>query len=554
MTTVVSTESYSGAKAIAIQTDGKIVAAGDSISDFVVVRYLTNGNIDSSFGQNGKVVTHFDFITSSVSNINSVIVQLDGKIIAGGSCYSSSNPENQNFALARYDSNGNLDLTFGVDGKVLTPMKDGAINVLALQNDGRILAGGRSTQSSLLRYLTNGSLDSSFFSLNGLINPQHYFLVQDLAIQKDGKIIVGTIGVDNNNTGDFKIVRLLSNGKYDSTFGLNGSSPSIDFYGSEDELYSVSLLTNGDILAGGSAHNVTHGTSEIAIAKYKNNGSVDSSFGLNGRVATTLGEVSVISSKVLLQKDGKIIINGDAGSPFIIARFDSNGKIDSSFGSNGKAFADFGISSDFHSAALQSDGKIIAVGMPFFSLARFKGDDDILPISLINFTSLKKEKSVLLLWQISTEINNNYFSIERSSNGINQFEEIGRVQSRGNSNQTQQYQFEDLHPLSNKNYYRLKQIDKDGHATYFKTILVEFAKYLAVTLYPNPVKDVLKLAGLNANAKTTISIIDMHGRVIMKTTISNVSTSLNINQLQAGTYLAKIETNNNTTALKFVKE
>lgn len=177
-----------------------------------------------------------------------------------------------------------------------------------------------------------------------------------------------------------------------------------------------------------------------------------------------------------------------------------------------------------------------------------------LPISLSSFSAIKKPSSVLLNWQTASEQNNAYFAIERSNNGNTNFKEIARVNSKGNSNQLQQYSFEDFSPLSGSNYYRLKQVDKDGKSTYSKAVFVDFDKPILIKLYPNPVKDILVLEGLNANTKTTISIIDLQGNVLGKTSATNSTYKWNIKQLPAGNYYVRIEADKKVETMKFMKE
>ena len=177
-----------------------------------------------------------------------------------------------------------------------------------------------------------------------------------------------------------------------------------------------------------------------------------------------------------------------------------------------------------------------------------------LPITLTSFTASKNKTSVVLNWRTANEQNNAFFAIERSNNSNNNFKEVGKLNSKGNSDQTQQYLFEDFNPFNGGNYYRLKQVDKDGKTTYSKVVFVDFGELIAIKLYPNPVKDLLTLEGLTPNIKTNISIIGLQGSVLAKTTANNSTYSWNIKQLPAGTYYVRIEAGKNVTTLKFVKE
>ena len=153
--------SFDEANAVAIQSDGKIIVAGESFADFALARYDTAGNLDSSFGTGGKVTTPVS-IGGSFDRIIALVLQSNGKIIAGG--YSLSGAGNYDFALARYNANGSLDSGFGAGGTVVTDFfgsNDFASDV-AIQFNGKIVAVGQATTStgiafSLVRYNPDGS-------------------------------------------------------------------------------------------------------------------------------------------------------------------------------------------------------------------------------------------------------------------------------------------------------------------------------------------------------------------------------------------------------------
>jgi uncharacterized delta-60 repeat protein len=146
--------------AVAIQTDGKPVAAGESAHDFALARYTTQGRLDPSFGRGGKVLTHFPaHIPGALAH--AVAIQADGKLVAAGQRGYPSD-----FALVRYTRNGNLDPTFGHDGKLVTgfgPRSQDGARAAAIQANGKIvLAGFR--PFALARYTADGRLDPSFGS------------------------------------------------------------------------------------------------------------------------------------------------------------------------------------------------------------------------------------------------------------------------------------------------------------------------------------------------------------------------------------------------------
>jgi uncharacterized delta-60 repeat protein len=152
--------------ALAIQLDGKLVAAGESAEgDFALARYNPNGTLDTTFSGDGKVTTDFSDTKDAVF---ALAIQPDGKIVVAGIVESL---DGRDFALARYNPNGTLDSSFSGDGKVTTDFSDNDSEVastLALQADGKIVMAGSTSpfgdgrDFALARYNPNGTLDSSF--------------------------------------------------------------------------------------------------------------------------------------------------------------------------------------------------------------------------------------------------------------------------------------------------------------------------------------------------------------------------------------------------------
>ena len=192
-------------------------------------------------------------------------------------------------------------------GKIITDL--GGIDTgygIALQNDGKILVAGGSTDSglnfhlALLRYHADGSLDTSF-SGNGIVimNTGQESLGFSLTVQPDGKILVAGSCDDGNAGGDFLLVRYNANGSLDSSF--SGDGIVVTDFGGLDIGFSVTTQSDGKILVGGSSSN------HFALARYNANGSLDSSFSGDGLVITDLGS-SAVGSHVVVQPDGKILV------------------------------------------------------------------------------------------------------------------------------------------------------------------------------------------------------------------------------------------------------
>jgi uncharacterized delta-60 repeat protein len=205
------------ANAVLVQGDGRVVAVGNSSSNFGLARYEINGALDASFGAGGRVVTDF---SGAADVARAAVLQSDGRIVAGG--FTTPAGGLANFALARYNANGSLDATFGQGGKVVTDFA-GTEDVgwgAVLQGDGRIVLAGRSGNDfALARYNANGSLDATFGQGGKVVTDFAGTIDGGLAaaLQRDGRIVVAGASV---NTGtDFALARYNPDGSLDATFG-----------------------------------------------------------------------------------------------------------------------------------------------------------------------------------------------------------------------------------------------------------------------------------------------------------------------------------------------
>ncbi|HWY23259.1 MAG TPA: hypothetical protein VNX26_18675 [Candidatus Acidoferrum sp.] len=355
--------------AAALQPDGKIVVL--TLND-VVARFLSNGNLDTSFGNGGSVT--LSFATSPVA----MALQADGKIVLAGRI--NNNTENV-FAVARLNANGSVDTGFGTGGTVTTDMGfPGTTEAVVIQPDGKILLGGTvlgtdetlPNEVALVRYNTDGSLDSTFGNSGGFANgPGEVEVVSvqgvtTVAILSDGDILVlnfaagggaiaqfsptgslrstvtsGTIvaaskgenpvfqgdgsfivsngilvGTARNKDLDTQVARFTATGQLDPTFkttvfdliGEGGSSNS-------DFLNAVALQADGKVVLAGS-HSHAFANASNALVRLNSNGSFDTSFGTNGIVTNKFPAGTNGLDLVLIQTDGKILALGTAGSNF----------------------------------------------------------------------------------------------------------------------------------------------------------------------------------------------------------------------------------------------
>ncbi len=358
--------SKSEALAIAVQPDGKFVASGYSFgganTDFALARYNANGTLDGSFGTGGKVTTDIDN-TDNVS-LALAIQPADNKLVAAG-C--SSNGADDDFVLVRYNTDGTIDGTFGAGGIVKTNFNNSTdcIDAVAVQTDGKIVAAGYYFNGSyfhfaLARYNSNGTLDATFGTGGKVTTDLTAFddLARAIALQTDGKIVVA-----GEANADFGLARYNADGSLDTTFDADGKVvTSINLF---DSAYDVAIQSDGKIVAAGEAGSGTN--SDFAVIRYGTNGSLDATFDGDGVAVTPIGSGDEFASSVAIQSGGQIIVGGfssnGANDDFALVRYNPNGSLDSSFGAGGKVTTDFAASSfDYISALAIQSGRIIAVG------------------------------------------------------------------------------------------------------------------------------------------------------------------------------------------------
>ncbi len=391
-----------GGKALLVQNDGKIIAAGETNRtaqgtglDFVAVRYNTDGSLDTSFGDPdplnpglrlGYVITS---ITANNDYQQAALLQPDGKIIVGGT------PSPGEMAVARYNTDGTLDTTFGIGGKVVVNFGSHSfLRQLAIQSDGKLILAGEAltpAQFGLARLNSNGSLDSSFGTGGKLtVNPSSakrgYGPGWSVAIQRvpavTGEERIVVAGWSKESTGDntaWTIMRLKPNGALDTTFGTSGRVKTA-FFGFADQARRIGIDSQNGIVAAGivrtGSDNCGSYIIDYGLARYTQNGILDVNFSGGKQTVDIYGGSDNLYGLVI-QPNGKILIVGSAASSdgsvtdFGMIRFNTDGTRDSTFGimgngivtSNFYGFGDYGYAVGVQPA----DGKIIMVGSVYFA-------------------------------------------------------------------------------------------------------------------------------------------------------------------------------------------
>jgi uncharacterized delta-60 repeat protein len=386
-----------------------------------------------------------------------------------------------------------------------------------------------------------------------------------ILIQPDKKILVGTNYLSSDPTLDsFVIKRFLPDGTADSSYGVKGNA-SIHL-ANASLVFDLSLQSNRKLLIGGAYYNEDNSKRNMLLCRLKDNGSIDSSFGKNGVVVDKWDSKSSEVISLLVQSDDKIIAAGNRydlyqnNSDFAIVRYKKNGTIDSSFAINGKQLTNIEGHTVVVKAVLQPDGKILAGGNNYLDtevgqhivLARYIGTDIVLATTFLELAATTTNNGIDLSWSTSNEKNTSYFSIQRGSDCSN-FAEIGKIKNKNNGT-LNRYSFEDTAPLNGYSYYRIQQVTADNNFIYSKILRLRYTNDPSLKIFPNPVRDILHIEGLNSNKTALIKVFNVNGVIIKKVTTAIGCYNLNVRMLPAGTYYILIETNKKIEKKKLIKE
>jgi uncharacterized delta-60 repeat protein len=311
------------------------------------------GDLDPTFGNGGIVISTGGSI-STLEAARGMALQADGKIVAVG--YGAAGGSSWDFAVARYNTDGSPDTSFGGSGVVVTSLSNCESSALsvAIQADGKIVVAGFATNSvqncysgggagynfAVVRYNPNGSLDATFNGTGKVITPINTSIATSVAIQADGKIVVAGDSY-HSSRGVFTLVRYNTNGSLDTSFDNDGIVTT-----GVGGAFAVAIQADGKIVAAGTV-----------VFRYNTDGSMDTTF--NGTGIVTLPDS--LANSVAIQADGKILTTNwfsgfNSGNRLV--RYNANGTPDTSFNGTGSVAVGIYV----NSAVVQADGKIVAAG------------------------------------------------------------------------------------------------------------------------------------------------------------------------------------------------
>jgi uncharacterized delta-60 repeat protein len=364
------------ATSVVVQSDRKIIAGGTQTDhpiygpqQFALVRYLTDGSLDTSFGSGGKVIS--SFLSQNFCNV--VKLQPDEKILTAGQASTG-------ICIARYLSNGNLDSAFGVNGfTTVVGALTRSINDLEILPGGKVIAagivsiGGVSDYGPLLiQFNSDGSIDTNF-GINGFADPVSGFTsvsVRKILVQNDGKFVIGGSCRFDPGTGEVNqlfLMRCESTGNIDSTFGING----VATYPSALNINDMAFDANANIVAVGEIGTNPQGTSgNVVVLRFLPDGSEDNSFGTNGSTTVNVDSYADYANAIVIDPNGGILLGGSyfnfsggSGTDCMIIRFLQNGLVDTTFGDDGVFKTGVSSGTDMiQDMAITPDYKIVVSG------------------------------------------------------------------------------------------------------------------------------------------------------------------------------------------------
>lgn len=371
--------SYVHGEALTLQADGKIIVGATAIfgsdTDITLLRYTANGSLDNSFGNFG--VAHTDIISGSIDYCTAVAIQSDGKIVASG--FTIDALSKKHLAIVRYNENGTLDLNFGNSGIIISQYfnTDTYGEDMIIQQDDKIVVVGTTKNSNsknvmlAARYNPNGTLDTSF-NTTGMITIDFLNIgatCNSVIQQNDGKLILAGSNYVTPGNAKLAIARLATDGNLDISFDSDGKQTSTS---NACESFGLKIQNDDKIVVAGTIE--INGSRDFIVARFNNDGSTDTSFSSDGFVTNNVGLFHDYCYTMTIENSGNILIAGatrmtqQANANFTILRYTNNGELDTTFNNNGIVITQLANSETIiNSIMLQTDGKIIALGFKVFN-------------------------------------------------------------------------------------------------------------------------------------------------------------------------------------------
>ena len=484
----------------------------------------TNG-VDINFGDNGLVKTD---INGKFDDATDIVMVENGNIIAAGNSMVGSHFE---FYIAQYYSNGELDETFGNSGFATIDFSTFhcLVKAITVQNDGKIIVVGNYdnnyyTDPAIARFNEDGTIDTTFGN-QGLIQfdlSAQFDDFNDVVVQPDGKILV--VGSSFKfGSDDFLLVRFLEDGTLDESFGDDGFVYT-DFDETEDVIYSVLLQKDKKILVSGYSG---YGSTYFAAARYLENGLLDPTFSIDGKVTMSSGSRVDKSYGMTFQSDSSFVLAGThhAGAidEYMFVRIDKNGSLDNTFGAGGMIYLPTLNAADkITDVIVQADDKIVACGSRnneavFVRLTKNGTTDDTFGDNGILMLPEEDGTNILNALLMNSE---------------------NTIIAAGSTDQDDYSDF------------LLMQINVDIQTTALDQQLV----YVSENIYPNPAKNVITIQYSNLNNQLeALKIYSLSGELIYNTFLENNSGSVVVNipeSVESGTYIVNMIYNDRITASK----
>ena len=553
-----------------MQPDGKIIIVGSNIGASFD-RFNPDGSYDQSFGTNGRLNITLNGKLSGPQFKTFALLE-DGKIICAA-LYLQKPTSKMSVGIIRVNPNGTQDSSFGNNGLDTLELDNTTrVTGLVVQPDGKIVISGDVQRNEydekrtfISRLMPDGGLDPTFGEGGTVITTYtNATNSNSLMINSAGKLIRGSTYNKYNEHAAYMLECFDTNGNKDISFGENGAAKYIFGEGQSGDWYNIMegaiMQTDNKIVCFGESGK---DYIEMAICRFNSNGTIDENFGENGSSIVPYRDHQFVGVLGIdIQADGKILIGGGGGEPFlnlVLVRYLINGQLDPNFGDNGivsivNDTASMGASS-VHSLP---DGKILTTGRispigpdAYTLLARFKGDN-VLATHFKNVKAVENKEGISISWQTLNESNTQSYTVERSGNAQD-YRDIANIPAKGQTENS--YNYTDKNPLAGDNYYRIRENARNGTVSYSQTLKVNFIQSGVLSLYPNPAKSTVTVKGLDKNSASVIKIMDMQGREISSQHFDRVSTAtLNIRSLAQGAYFVQITQGEKVVRLKMVKE